>query len=140
MDELESLDIIRNMIMRGSSPYPQTGQGPSAIKLADDLRTKSENPESSLYEKILNLLESPLRAKRKPLQLVDPSLGQPSGHDSFHTNIVDFYTSGEDFCTLERKSPVNHIIYEKEGGPAKVMKNAMQRWELGSIGLKHRFR
>lgn len=139
-DELQSMDIVRNMIMNGSNPYPPLGQGPPATKLADDLKQKG----NSLSGKILDLLESPLRALRKPLQLIDPSLDPSGGHNDvctrFHTNIVDFYTSGDDFCTLERKSPINHIIYDKNGGPDRVMNNAMNRWELDDIGLKHRFR
>lgn len=108
-DERQSMDIVRNMIMNGCSPNSTVGEGTSATKLAQHLTTGSGNRENSLSGKLLDLLESPLRAIRKPLPFENPkpSGGQNRVSTKFHANIVDFYTSGKDFCTLERKSPIN---------------------------------
>lgn len=136
-DAEEAVDVVRYMLMNGANPEATNPEGMiSAVDMARDL--KAEHQNDSKIAKIVDLLETPLRYPRKPLQLVEPNNDAEGLEDvckQFHSNIIDFYPFGGRFYTVERKGVVYDIIYQS--GPDKIMSQARDIWE---IDLEHRFR
>jgi ankyrin repeat protein len=138
----QAVEVVRHLLMNGANPETimvdaEGRTSDSAMELARRLKDSSEFKDE-FKTAIVSLLETPLRLPRKPLQLVEPTLG-PGGVQNvckqFSANIIDFYPSDGRFDTLERKTSVYDIIYKE--GPHSMMSDARENWK---IKLRHRFR
>lgn len=130
--------IVRELLKSGEDPEAPEGDTSGGISAVAVARSMLKEYDDEFDDQILDLLETPFRLPLKPLALLPPEK-HPNVEDAckeFHANIVDFYRYGDHFNTLERKSPVHEIIYEK--GPDEIMRKARETWEIGDI--QHSFR
>lgn len=123
----QAVFVVKHLLMNGANPEATYEGAIDAISALD--MAKKLPPESPAFrEKIVDLLESPLRLPRKPFLLTVPSMkGVPDICEHFRSNIIDFYFQDNWFYTLERTSPVSNVVYGE--GPEKVMSKVRDIWE-----------
>ncbi|KAL1986931.1 hypothetical protein VTN96DRAFT_5348 [Rasamsonia emersonii] len=123
----EAVFVVKHLLMNGANPEATNGDTSDTISALDMAKQPSrENP--AFKDKIVGLLESPLRLPRKPLPLTVPSMeGVPDICKQLRSNIIDFYFQDNRFYTLERTSPVSDVVYGE--GPEKIMSKARDIWE-----------
>jgi ankyrin repeat protein len=125
----ESEVIVQNLLMSGAD---------AAVVLEVAKSLKNE-----LRPTILEMLKTPLRLPRKPLELLEPK-AQPSLVQAcckpFDINIIDIYSWEGRSCTIERIGDVHEIIYEGDNGPSRAMERARKAWKLDSIMLRDQYR